>query len=745
MHTLLETKIGPFLVVFSVLALWALLAARPVQAQTFPSCQTSSDFIADKFESDGTTPVTLMDDEKYPVKPALRYDRTLTDGFSVALTDNDVVMLTDRKTDSQGTETQAATYYRAIVRIVVPENTAGRLTVSTDQGSPVSGGILCRSSTSTVDRFGYTITQNRNSPGTPDVVNVQSPTELVAEQASPGTYYAVIESRTVRDGEDDTNGDRVAINTAGAITSTSIEVAFEGVMPNEDNPSSDGDIGAGDFIEHAFYVVGTDTVGLLTARTTGSTDTTGTLLSGTTAIATAKDGGSGGNFQMDVPVNAGEYTVEVSGGDEFETGLYRLVVDFKVATPVGTVSITDDGMVDGNVGSNTQDDYFWFLAGVADQKGHLTVQTTGNTQTRGTLYWPSSERQTEDAPSTTNFEINVPVYVDGSEEWKRRYIVQVEGRSSTGDYTLEVSLQAAEAIVRPITEATDVWETDQEIAARGTRYYVINVTKAGTLSIEARNPTNASAALDSRGFLEGADGQLIAQNSAIDDDNDHFRIVQSVMPGRYILRVKGQTDRDAGSYDLVTSFIEAEVDSVTPTDPVDPPECPEPEMLPVDATGALENPSGGGFRSGIGIISGWACSANEVEVVISSNDRQGSSPVTLAVAYGTSRPDTVGQCRHNDPNTGFGMTYNFNHLREGEYTMRAFADGEELIGAAQTFNVVHLTTFAVNDDDRFLRDEDLLGTECRVDDFPDLGEATILEWEQSTQNFVIIDAGPVSQ
>ena len=38
-------------------------------------------------------------------------------------------------------------------------------------------------------------------------------------------------------------------------------------------------------------------------------------------------------------------------------------------------------------------------------------------------------------------------------------------------------------------------------------------------------------------------------------------------------------------------------------------------------------------------------------------------------------------------------------------------------------------------------ERDLRGTECRVDDFPVVGEKTFLEWEESIQNFVIIDAG----
>ena len=155
-----------------------------------------------------------------------------------------------------------------------------------------------------------------------------------------------------------------------------------------------------------------------------------------------------------------------------------------------------------------------------------------------------------------------------------------------------------------------------------------------------------------------------------------------------------------------------------------------------DARGNLGNPPDGGFRSGIGLISGWVCAADEVEVVISP-DRPRAQSVTLNVAYGTSRPDTVGRCGHRSPNTGFGMTYNFNHLPEGEYTIQAFADDEE-IGEPRTFEVVHLTNFAAGDDDRFLRG---LKDECRVDDFPVVGEKTFLKWEESIQNFVIEDAG----
>ena len=153
------------------------------------------------------------------------------------------------------------------------------------------------------------------------------------------------------------------------------------------------------------------------------------------------------------------------------------------------------------------------------------------------------------------------------------------------------------------------------------------------------------------------------------------------------------------------------------------------DSVTVDAKGNLGNPPNDGVRSGIGLISGWVCAANSVQIRISN--AQGRV-ATLNAAYGTTRADTVGSCDDNSPNTGFGMTFNFNLLDEGTYTIGAYADGlaTQQIGQEATFEVVHLT------DEEFPRG---LKGECRADDFPEMGDKTILEWEQSIQNFVISD------
>ena len=130
----------------------------------------------------------------------------------------------------------------------------------------------------------------------------------------------------------------------------------------------------------------------------------------------------------------------------------------------------------------------------------------------------------------------------------------------------------------------------------------------------------------------------------------------------------------------------------------------------------LENPSLGSSQSGIGIISGWACEAGEIVIELAG------TPVRAA--YGTPREDTRRVC--GDANNGFGLLMNWNTLGPGEHALRALADGVEFARA-----VVRVTTLGVE----FL--EDVRRT-LVVPDFPQPGEATRLQWEESLQNFVII-------
>ena len=61
---------------------------------------------------------------------------------------------------------------------------------------------------------------------------------------------------------------------------------------------------------------------------------------------------------------------------------------------------------------------------------------------------------------------------------------------------------------------------------------------------------------------------------------------------------------------------------------------------------SLRESSANLLQSGIGVISGWVCTASHIEIVI-------DEVATLAAAYGTDRGDTVGEC--GDADNGFGL------------------------------------------------------------------------------------------
>ena len=137
------------------------------------------------------------------------------------------------------------------------------------------------------------------------------------------------------------------------------------------------------------------------------------------------------------------------------------------------------------------------------------------------------------------------------------------------------------------------------------------------------------------------------------------------------------------------------------------------------AVGYLENPGAPSFQSGIGVLSGWVCAADEVEIELNG--------AVQAAAYGTERVDTADIC--GDTDNGFGLLFNWNLLGDGEHEVVASVDGIELGRATVT-----VTTLG----EEFVKD--VAGT-CTVPDFPMPGETVAVEWQESRQNFVITD-GP---
>ena len=136
-------------------------------------------------------------------------------------------------------------------------------------------------------------------------------------------------------------------------------------------------------------------------------------------------------------------------------------------------------------------------------------------------------------------------------------------------------------------------------------------------------------------------------------------------------------------------------------------------------TAILGIPGNGETLSGIGVISGWKCeAAGDITIRINDGD-------PIPATYGLPRADTSNAC-DDDGNNGFFSYTNWGNLGDGEHTVVVYDNGVEF--GRSTFTVV--TT----------GEAFLVGASKRVTvkDFPEPGETTILEWNQSTQHFEMV-------
>ena len=133
------------------------------------------------------------------------------------------------------------------------------------------------------------------------------------------------------------------------------------------------------------------------------------------------------------------------------------------------------------------------------------------------------------------------------------------------------------------------------------------------------------------------------------------------------------------------------------------------------AAATLENPSQGSIKSGVGLISGWVCDADELEVSIDGIGK-------LFVPYGSERVDTYGVC--GDSDNGFGLLINYNELGDGPHFIYLFADG-------QPIDLVHFTVQTPGTN--VLRGVSGQGTISLSN-----GDVATVRWEESTQGFEIV-------
>lgn len=145
-------------------------------------------------------------------------------------------------------------------------------------------------------------------------------------------------------------------------------------------------------------------------------------------------------------------------------------------------------------------------------------------------------------------------------------------------------------------------------------------------------------------------------------------------------------------------------------------------LLPIAASaqGYLENPVAGSTESGIGLVSGWHCTAKEVTVLV-DGVALGKSGV------GSVRNDTNSVCGH--VNTGFSLLYNYNKPEAGPHEITVYADGQLL--EKRAFNTVRSGGMP------FLEGRSNI---TAIPNFPQNGNSTVVQWSQAKQSFVVIGA-----
>ncbi|MBB1073121.1 DUF1566 domain-containing protein [Rhodoferax sp. 4810] len=134
----------------------------------------------------------------------------------------------------------------------------------------------------------------------------------------------------------------------------------------------------------------------------------------------------------------------------------------------------------------------------------------------------------------------------------------------------------------------------------------------------------------------------------------------------------------------------------------------------------LDSPVNGSYESGIGVVHGWVCNANQVTVKVDNEE-------AFQIAYGAERLDSQTVC--NDTNNGFAAAINWSDYNTGGHALKLIADGVELTRAA-----VMVTRLG---DENFLTG--VIKTTTVVD-FPAAGQNTLLTWSEPNQNFVVTNS-----
>ncbi len=392
---------------------------------------------------------------------------------------------------------------------------------------------------------------------------------------------------------------------------------------------------------------------------------------------------------------------------------------------------------------NTRSDVDYFRLRLA-QAGVLLIETNGSTDTRGTV-WQAGEElaaATDGGPGA-NFRLATPVEAGD-------VLIAIAGEGgATGGYTLRARLVVGH-VENPSPTSFQSglglisgWVCEAEGVT-------VEIEKADGEVVELA-AAYGTARADTAGVCGDTDnGFGVLVNWNLLDDGDHAvrvlingvalgtRVVPGVGPvpalvdgielGRAPVTVttlgaefvKGLTgsvlveDFPGAGEQVHLVWQESQQNFVLAPAELGATGAPAPSSGAIE--GVLENPAPASFQSGIGVISGWVCEADEVLIEIDGQ------PIAAA---GTERVDTLDRC--GDVDNGFGLLVNWAEFGAGAHEVVALVDGAELSRATVTVTLVDAT-------EPFVRG---LTKRVELPDFPTPDETVTLEWQESQQNFVI--------
>ncbi len=410
------------------------------------------------------------------------------------------------------------------------------------------------------------------------------------------------------------------------------------------------------------------------------------------------------------------------GGGEGGGGNGARPTDDHGNTAGSATRIQPSGRTAGQLHTRSDVDYFTLTA---PQAGVLVVETTGRTDTRATVWQDGVEVARADSGGRgQNFRLGARVEA-GS------VVIAVRGNGrQTGSYTLRTTLVAYHVENPPPRSfqsglgVISGWVCEAEGVA-----VEIEKENGEVVELATAYGTERADTAESCGDTDNGFGVLFNWNLLGDGEHAVSVLIDGIELGRATVTVTTLGEEFVEG--LQRSFLVADfprpgeqVQGVWQESqqnfvlaPAELGAASAPTQGPRAIEGVLENPAPASYQSGIGVISGWVCEADEVVIEIDGQP--------IAAATGTERADTLDRC--GDVANGFGLLVNWAEFGAGEHEVVALVDGVELSRATVVVTVVDET-------EPYVRG---LAKRVEVEDFPQPGETVTLEWQQSQQNFVI--------